>query len=151
MNMNTEQIKLLVDKFMNGETTLSEEKALYAYFNSGSVADELSEWKDYFAGLGLLLADKEEAAIPQSASAKVVSLKPHRHIARWIAVAAAVVVAFIITFVSIDRSQNYCEAFVYGKKVTNKTVVMKEMKTTLKDIDADEQPTVDAQLKDVLM
>lgn len=149
--MNTEKIKQLVEKFMNGETTLHEEQTLYAYFNSDGVADELKGWTDYFVGLGMLQADEDETTLPSKPNTTVISMKPRRHPARWIAVAAAVVVALVIAVVSIDRSQNYCEAFVYGKKVTDKTVVMREMKTTLKDIDAEEQPTVDDQLKDVLM
>ena len=68
-----------------------------------------------------------------------------------IAAAAAVIIVLVVAAVGIYRSQNYCEVYVYGRKVTNEKVVMKEMNATLKEIDDDNQPTVDAQLKDVLM
>lgn len=152
MKNETMHIWQLIGKFMDGKTTIGEEQSLYEYFSSGNVAKEFADWKDYFSALGLLRdKDAEQRnAGDGSSPAKVVSLKRHVFVRR-IAVAVAIIAVGAVAGLYFDHSQNYCEAYVYGKKVTDKAVVMKEMKTTLQHIDADDQPTVDDQLRDVLM
>lgn len=152
MKDETMHIRQLIGKFMNGETTIAEEQALYDYFSSDNVAKELADWKDYFLALGLLREKDAELqkANDSSPSAKVVRLK-HYVIVRRIAVAVVIIAIGMAAGMYFDHSRNYCEAYVYGKRVTDKAVVMKEMKTTLQHIDADDQPTVDDQLRDVLM
>lgn len=139
MKMNTEYIRQLIDKFMDGETTLAEEQTLYSYFSAGNVDDGLAEWKDYFSAFGLLQAKDEKLPIRR------------RLFVRRVAVAVAVVAVGVFAGTAFYHHQNYCEAFIYGEKVTDKTVVMKEMKATLNQIDADNQPSVDQQLRDVLL
>ena len=34
-NMSTKRMKLLIERFFEGETTLGEEQAIYAYFRAG--------------------------------------------------------------------------------------------------------------------
>lgn len=53
----SEDIKLLVSRFMEGETSLDEEKVLYRYFNSGEVDAELLPLKEMFCSLSLLSND----------------------------------------------------------------------------------------------
>lgn len=149
MRMDKEQTEKLIKKFMDGSTTMDEESALYRYFASGDVDDDLAEWKDYFLAFGLLRDTVDERV--EESPTKVVAME-RRH-QKWhsIAAAAAVIIVLVVAAMGIYRSQNYCEAYVYGRKVTNEKVVMKEMNATLKEIDNGDQPTVDAQLKDVLM
>lgn len=149
MKMDKEQAEKLIKKFMDGSTTTDEESALYSYFASGDADDDLAEWKDYFLAFGLLRDTVDERA--EESPTKVVVME--RRYQEWhrIAAAAAVIIVLVVAAMGIYRSQNYCEAYVYGRKVTNEKVVMKEMNATLKEIDDGDQPTVDAQLKDVLM
>lgn len=46
--MKTEQIKRLLDRYFEGETTLEEEKRLRAYFSGDDVAEELQSYTDQF-------------------------------------------------------------------------------------------------------
>ena len=149
MKMDKEQAEKLIKKFMDGSTTTDEESALYSYFASGDADDDLAEWKDYFLAFGLLRDTVDERA--EESPTNVVAMERRHKEWHRIAAAAAVIIVLVVAAMGIYRSQNYCEAYVYGRKVTNEKVVMKEMNATLKEIDDGDQPTVDAQLKDVLM
>lgn len=58
--MNTDEIKLLIEAFYNGETNAEEEQILLDYFSSGNVANELLDEKALF----LQLYEQEEVDIP---------------------------------------------------------------------------------------
>lgn len=49
MIMNTTEIKILLDKYYEGETTLDEERILRSYFTSGNVDAELADHISLFA------------------------------------------------------------------------------------------------------
>ncbi len=54
-------MKELVKRFMEGETTLEEERRLYAYFSGDNVDEELQPYRDFFLGLASVNdIDKEE-------------------------------------------------------------------------------------------
>lgn len=63
-----------------------------------------------------------------------------------IAACALLIVGLALT---LYRSQNYCEAVVYGHTVTDQETVMHEVSGTIRQIDA--QTPVDNQLRDVLL
>ena len=46
--MENKEIKLLIDKFLDGETTLGEEQSLYAYFRSERVLPEYLHYREMF-------------------------------------------------------------------------------------------------------
>jgi len=49
--MESQKIKILLQKYFEAETTLDEENELINYFNSGEVADELKPYIPMFSGL----------------------------------------------------------------------------------------------------
>ena len=55
-----EKIKQLVDRFMAGETSLDEERALYRYFSAGNVAEELMPLREYFCSFASLSQDETD-------------------------------------------------------------------------------------------
>lgn len=135
--MKNRNINQLVDKFMNGDTSLEEEKQLYGFFSANDGDAEEPELKPYFTALGQVrIADGELKHSKRRLWPKIA------------AVAATVIVAVIIG-IGIDRNRNYCEAFVYGEHVTNKTMVMNDVARTLDHIGGDPQMSVDNQLKDM--
>lgn len=137
MDMDKQNIKQLLDKFMDGRTSLSEERLLYYYFASASADDEMGKLKPYFVALGGMSQAEKELR------------QPHRKVwSRVAAVAASVAVAVVIA-IGIDRSHNYCEAYVYGQLTTDKTEVMSDVATTLGHIEGDPETQVDNQLKDL--
>lgn len=52
--MKAMEIKQLLQRYFEGETTASEEKLLSSYFNGDEVADELKEYSGFFRGLAQL-------------------------------------------------------------------------------------------------
>lgn len=60
--MNTEynNIKLLIDKFFNGDTTLDEEQQLYDFFGHERIPRELEEYRPMLVGFGAILCKPEE-------------------------------------------------------------------------------------------
>ena len=57
-----EKIKQLVDRFMAGETSLDEERALYRYFSAGNVAEELMPLREYFCSFASLSQDEASSS-----------------------------------------------------------------------------------------
>jgi len=61
--MDTKEIKTLLKRYFNGESTKEEEKILEGYFSFGDVADELKEYSGFFGGLAELSAYEPEGNI----------------------------------------------------------------------------------------
>lgn len=57
--IDIENIKTLIEKYHECETTVAEEKFLAEYFNSSDVADELKQYKQYFCETFEVLDDTE--------------------------------------------------------------------------------------------
>lgn len=49
--METKEIKQLLQRYFNGESTLAEERLLEKYFQSGDVTDDLKEYTGFFNGI----------------------------------------------------------------------------------------------------
>ncbi len=59
--MNETNIRQLMERFLNAETTLEEEQMLYAYFQSENVADDLKPYREAFQGFSAVSGiDKPE-------------------------------------------------------------------------------------------
>ncbi|MBP5514983.1 MAG: hypothetical protein J6Y04_09460 [Bacteroidaceae bacterium] len=86
-------MKDLVKRFMEGETTLEEERRLYAYFSGDKVDEELQPYRDMFLGLASVdNIDKEEKA--SKSQAWVVVLR----------VVAAIAAVWVVgLFISLER------------------------------------------------
>lgn len=83
-------MKDLVKRFMEGETTLDEERRLYAYFSGNNVAEELKPYRDMFLGFASVndIDKEEETSKPQTwlVALRIIT-----------AIAAMLVVGFFIT------------------------------------------------------
>ena len=51
--MENKEIKLLIGKFLDGETTLGEEQSLYAYFHSEHILPEYLHYREMFLDFAL--------------------------------------------------------------------------------------------------
>ena len=59
--MNDTNIRQLMERFLNAETTLEEEQTLYAYFQNENVADDLKPYREAFQGFAAVKGiDKPE-------------------------------------------------------------------------------------------
>jgi hypothetical protein len=68
--MNTENIKLLIEKYFEGETTIAEEQALKSYFASENVAEELRQHTPLFR----FVIEESKVKAPQSLNQKLTGI-----------------------------------------------------------------------------
>ncbi len=63
--MKTMEVKHLLQRYFEGETTVQEERELETYFNSDDVADELKEYSGLFCGISELAKAAGEDTIEE--------------------------------------------------------------------------------------
>lgn len=156
----THDIQVLIERFLEGETSLQEESRLYSYFQNENIAPELQEYKEMFLSFDQLqFSDSEKEhesvsqnSIPTEEQPLVVEIKPKARnitIRQFVSIAAIAVFVFLLAgiYVFSNSETEYCEAYIYGKHVTSEQVVMHEVASTLNDVAANNE-TVDSQLKD---
>jgi hypothetical protein len=95
--MSYEQIKTLLDRYFEGETTLEEEAQLGAYFASADVDDRLKAYRPLFAFFRAEAAvEAPEMALPAATwPARLRRLSAYR---RWAAVAASAAIALAVWY-----------------------------------------------------
>lgn len=125
--MKEKDIKLLIEKFFAGETSLSEERKLYIYFKRGNVSDSLKQYSPMFADLFLLQEPAEKS--------------PRRNFIRWIAGVAASVVLLsggYMAWTSFETQELYASyggsyMIVNGKRIDNLREIKPYIENTLSD------------------
>lgn len=148
MTDNILKIRTLLDRFFDGETTLSEEQQLYAFFREGSdLPDDLASLRPMF-----LAYDAVQSVVLSTQQSK----RPARR-RRWLpwAVAAAIIVLLMGgATLLFNRSQtSVCDegdeliAYIYGQRTTDPAVVLAEMQTTMVALQGDGSDVVEEQLK----
>ena len=134
--MNEKELNALIARYMEGETTCEEERRLEAYFQAHADVDEpLRPIRQLVLGLGALA---EPLAQTDPPAAKPKRSRLHIYVRRIAGLA-----------LTLYRSQNYCEAIVYGEPVNDRELIMREVSGTMSQIN--KQSTVEHQLRDVLM
>lgn len=84
--MESTQIEQLLNKYLEGKTSIVEERELKAYFSSDNVASHLQPYKSMFG----YFKNQEEVQFT-----KTLPLQPRkRNVVKWIGVAASFVVLF---------------------------------------------------------
>ena len=98
-----EHIKALVEKFLDGRTTLAEEQALYDYFASDNIPQE---WHDLKAMFAWYSEGMPEERLPHTSKQRKQS-----HTKWWVAIGgvAAAAIALIITFTPQRQRVNIYE------------------------------------------
>ena len=139
---NTLRIRTLLDRFFDGETSLTEEQELYDYFRQDIAAlpEDLVPLREMFLDL---------AAVPYE---DVVAAQSHQTVnRRWYHWAAAValllVVGATVLFTRSHQTDDECVAIVYGERTTDRTVVLTEMQKTMAAVSVDGSDIVESQLK----
>ena len=93
MNNEKEHISNLLERFMNGESTLAEEELLSRYFATHEVDAEWEPYKQMFAYFDSGMADEAQPAAAKEAEQ---AAQPNVVRLRWLRVAAAAVVALLL-------------------------------------------------------
>ena len=148
MSDNLLRIRTLTDRFFDGDTTPEEEQELYDFYRQDDIPEDLRPSQKLFrdlAALATLMPDVEGAARNH---------KPHRR--QWWMAAAAVATVLIVVgtlwragtgFAPTQWNEDECEAYIYGKRVTDRDVVLSEMQKTMTTMTADGSDEVEEQLK----
>ena len=127
-----EYIKQLLDKYLDGETSSAEERALRGYFTNrdNDIPEEWMPYRALFAYIAEERADAVETA-PTADSSLNKARKTGRH--GWIYTAIMAVVMIALP----RQSDNY--AVIDGKVYTNKKVVEEEALKALEMVSSDEK------------
>lgn len=136
---NILRIRTLTDRFLEGETTLEEERELYAFYRSEEVPDDLLSLRPLFVGL-------EEI---QLETPSITSKKKMGDWRKWVMIAASVLVLFLLGGSFLwQQQQNECVAYVYGERVTDRDLIMQELERSIGTM-TEGQNDIENQLNDM--
>ena len=136
---NILRIRTLTDRFLEGETTLEEERELYAFYRSEEVPDDLLSLRPLFVGL-------EEI---QLETPSITPKKKKGDWRKWVMIAASVLVLFLFGGSFLwQQQQNECVAYVYGERVTDRDLIMQEMERSIGTM-TEGQNDIENQLNDM--
>lgn len=149
------RIRTLADRFLAAETSLQEERELTELCRNGDLPADLLPVREMLLALeSMALTDEERAAAAEEQPSggqqtHVKVMTPVARGRRWLAAAAAVVVLLAAgAFALWQRQQDECVAYIYGKRCTDRTVVMREMRQNMTDM-AESDADVEAQLNEM--
>lgn len=131
MENNILMIRTLAERFFDGATTLDEEQRLYAFFRQAErLPEDLERLRPMFAGFDALANDV--ATVPEAPAST-----SHRW-RRWAVAAVAAVVVVGGAMLLFRRqapvtpeTEEELVAYVYGRCVTDRDIVLGEMQRTM--------------------
>jgi hypothetical protein len=134
-HINEVEITLLIERYFEGQTTVSEEALLRRYFQQGQIADNLLIYKPLFAALADLREMPEEAH-PYS---RIKVKEAHNGLFWKIVVATSGIAAALLigffTFFYEQQNKNY--VMIDGQKYTDKTLIMHNFEQSLDNVKID--------------
>lgn len=138
MTMKYNNIKTLIDKYLDGMTTNDEERLLRNYF--GNLNNKIpEEWNVYRA----LFSYEVNQSQPTDISVKTMSLRSSNKIQSirkyFITAAACAAIALILALSIPDKKQNY--AIIDGKKYTNPEIINKQAEAALENVSTNDEET----------
>lgn len=98
--MESHNIRQLLEKYFDGETSVDDERVLKDYFSSDAVAPEFSEYKDIF---GFYAAEKTHT------STREFTIKKESNLRQILGIAASVVVILGIGFILLNTQPEASE------------------------------------------
>ena len=105
MKTSDKDIRRLVEKFMDGDTTLVAEHELYAYFRGNTVARDLEPMRELFLGLESLdgLGKQQKSEKQYKPALRHIRFRPWQT-----AVAATLLTLFVVSAaLYVNHRQNY--------------------------------------------
>ena len=136
------RIRTLTDRFFDGTTTLEEEQELYDYYRrEQALPADLAQLRQLFLDFAAVQFSDEQAE--QQAPI------PRRWL-RWAVAACAALLIAAGTAVWLNngrQGEEECVAYIYGKRTTDRDVVLSEMQKTMAVVTDDGSDEVEEQLK----
>ena len=135
------RIRTLTDRFFDGKTTVEEEQELYDYYRrEQALPSDLVQLRQLFLDFAAVQFADEQA---------VIASKPRRWL-RWAVAACAALLIAAGTAVWLNngrQGEEECVAYIYGKRTTDRDVVLSEMLKTMAVVTDDGSDEVEEQLK----
>ena len=136
------RIRTLTDRFFDGKTTVEEEQELYDYYRrEQALPSDLVQLRPLFLDFAAVQFSDEQAE--QQAPI------PRRWL-RWAVAACAALLIAAGTAVWLNNGrqrEEECVAYIYGKRTTDRDVVLSEMQKTMAVVTDDGSDEVEEQLK----
>lgn len=133
--------KELIDKYLNGETSLQEEQNLRQLLQAIPSSTRTKEERTLLLMLSYENAPKEEdifTADDEKEYDRIVSSRKRHTIWKYVSIAAAVALVAIVSTIGLTRNEtptnNLAVAYVYGEKMTDEAVVMAMMHNTMSEM-----------------
>lgn len=127
-------IKLLIDRFFDGETSVEEEKSIYAFYSSHpELPEELESYRDMFAGFSAISFDTD------SFDANVPTKSIRRRFLYVLSGLAAAILLCVGIFVAVDMHQDHVLAknyegsymIVNGERIDDLSLIKPEIEKAL--------------------
>ncbi len=127
--MDIKEAQVLIDRYMDGETTAAEERALRHFFRTA--ADVPEQWRPLRALFAYVDDEARQAGKAEGKTVRLRTEKPHRPISRWwwTGAVAASVLAALLLWPKTDDGRNF--AVIDGERVTDQRVVVREAEQAL--------------------
>lgn len=140
--MKQQYIHILIERFLNAETSLQEEQQLYDFFAQDDIPSDLEPYREMFRDLGCLKEDEGLKSIDiisgeedTVSTPNTINIKPK--ILRWhnIGVAASIAALLISgLFLHNWTSDDYAVAYINGQKVTDDAMAVQMGTEAISDI-----------------
>jgi len=154
---NTQDIATMLHKFMAGETSLDEERALAEFFRTHEVSDEWREYKEMFVmfdngEVDVVLEPETSEQLNDTSNAEILTLskpveeKTSINLRRWFLTGAACIVLLLGFFLFV-KNQNSDKKTPNIAQVTKPVQEIKKtatQKTVLRDKDKKQMPLIAA-------
>ena len=132
--ITSENVQEYLDRYMNGENTQEEQKALKEYFvGTKDLPADLLPYAQMFE----MLDEKPETPSVEALNrfAEGQKVKPQRRLRLWPLVAAACIAAFAVIFLTPPKhEENMAIAYVDGKMLRNEATAMQMGQEALQEI-----------------
>lgn len=139
-----EYISQLIDRYLDGETTDNEERALRGYFTNPD-NDIPEEWRVYKALFGYVADERKKSGADEPTAANATPTKRKRRHALWFYVATAAASVALVMGLTLNhnhRALNY--TVIDGKVYTSQDMVKDEALEALQMVSSNEDDTFGA-------
>ena len=126
--MDYKQIKLLLEKFYDGKTSVEEELVIQEYFKKGDIPGELYAEKELFESFQKIDDDNEPAELKSELTELIEerwaesTRNRFKALAKWsIGVAASISIGFMIFFNSTEENTSMPDTYVNEQEAYNAT------------------------------
>lgn len=153
MRHSKENIKILIDKFFDGQSTEEDEQVLSDFFcNGGDVPEEWETYKLIFMSFKTDAYDFSEDELEAILSPSPVIREDMRQRWRWLSIACVAAILVVITYIGmihIHGQESECIVYAKGKRVSDKNEIERIRDNAIEDMKT--ESIAEAQMEEMFM